>query len=95
MTPHSENRIARLIQARYWRRTRNFTLQLLLAWFISTFTIIFFARELSNFTVFGWPFSFYMAAQGTTLIYVIIVGIYAWRMQRLDKTLKSDDIHAR
>lgn len=95
MTPQSENQAARAAQARYWHSTRRLTLQLLLAWFVSTFAIIFFARELSGFTLFGWPFSFYMAAQGSTLIYVFIVGLYAWRMRRLDQTLKSDDSHAR
>jgi putative solute:sodium symporter small subunit len=65
-------------------------LQLLLVWFLMTFGVIFFARELSGLTLFGWPLSFYMAAQGATLIYVVIVAVYAWRMQRLDETLKDD-----
>ena len=95
MTPQPDNQAARIAHARYWRNTRRLTLQLLLAWFIATFAIIFFARELSGFTLFGWPFSFYMAAQGTTLIYVFIVGVYAWRMRRLDHSLRSDDTHGR
>ena len=82
------------MQAEYWRRSRRLSLQLLLVWFLATFFIIFFARELSDFTVFGWPFSFYMAAQGTTLIYVLIVGIYAWCMRRLDKSFKGEGTDA-
>lgn len=78
-------------QITYWRHTRRFTLQLLLVWFVVTFTVIFFARELSAFTLFGWPVSFYMAAQGTTLIYVGIVGCYAWRMRRFDRICKGGD----
>lgn len=78
-------------QTTYWRHTRRFTLQLLLVWFVVTFAGIFFARELSAFTLFGWPVSFYMAAQGTTLIYVGIVGCYAWRMRRFDQTCKGGD----
>jgi putative solute:sodium symporter small subunit len=74
----------------YWRRTRRLTLQLLLVCFLVTFGVIFFARELSGLTLFGWPLSFYIAAQGATLIYVAIVAVYAWRMQRLDASLKSD-----
>ena len=80
-----DSRPPALRQATYWRRTRRFTLLLLVAWFVVTFTVIFFARELSGLTLFGWPFSFYMAAQGTTLIYVGIVGCYAWRMRRFDR----------
>jgi putative solute:sodium symporter small subunit len=85
--------ITQQIRAVYWRRVRRLTLQLLAVWFLLTFGTIFFARELSTFTVFGWPFSFYMIAQGAVLIYVLIVALYAWCMQRLDKVLMSDRTH--
>jgi putative solute:sodium symporter small subunit len=74
----------------YWNRTRNFTFTLVAIWFSMTFGIIYFARELNGFMIFGWPFSFYMAAQGLTLLYVLIVAGYAWRMHRMDKILKSE-----
>ena len=80
-----------LNQGTYWRRTRRFTLLLLMVWFIVTFIVIFFARELAGFTFFGWPVSFYMAAQGTTLVYVGIVGCYAWRMRHFDRAAKGGD----
>lgn len=67
-----------------WRDNRRLTLLLFLLWLIPTFTVIFFARELNHWTLFGWPVSFYMAAQGLTLLYVVIVAIYAWRMNRAD-----------
>jgi putative solute:sodium symporter small subunit len=80
-------------RARYWKYVRRLTLLLLLLWWAVTFGVIFFARELSGFAVFGWPFSFYMAAQGTVLIYVALVGFYAWRMGKLEKILKDDGTH--
>lgn len=72
-------------QQRYWARTRRLTIQLLLIWFISTFGIIFFARELSAITFFGWPLSFYLVAQGVVILYTAIVGIYAFRMRKIDR----------
>jgi putative solute:sodium symporter small subunit len=78
-------------RAAYWSRTRRLTILLLCAWFAVTFCVIYFARSLSDFTLFGWSFSYYMAAQGTLFIYLIIVGLYAWRMPRLDKMLKDED----
>ena len=69
----------------YWRSTRRLTAILLLAWFAAGFLAVFFARELANLTIFGWPLSFYLAAQGASLVYLAIVGIYAWRMRRLDR----------
>ena len=75
--------------ATHWDSTKRLTRKLLLAWFFITFLTIFFARELSNITLFGWSLSFYMAAQGAPLIYVMIVAVYAWRMRRLDKKVKN------
>ena len=68
----------------HWTRVRRLTLALLLLWFIFTFGVIFFARELSGLTLFGWPLSFYMAAQGSTLIYLLIIAFYALAMKKLD-----------
>jgi putative solute:sodium symporter small subunit len=32
----------------------------------------------------GWPFSFYMAAQGCLVIYLALTLLYARRLRRLD-----------
>jgi putative solute:sodium symporter small subunit len=71
-------------RARHWQRTSRLTSALLLAWLITTFCSAFFARELAGLTVFGWPLSFYLAAQGAALIYLAIVAVYALTMRRLD-----------
>lgn len=68
---------------RYWRKNLAVTAALLLVWFSVTFGVSYFARALS-FTFFGWPFSFWMGAQGSLVVYCLIVGIYAWYMNRLD-----------
>ena len=68
----------------YWKRVRALTLALLLFWFVVTFGVILFARELAGLTFIGWPVPFYMAAQGTTLIYLFIIGVYALAMKKLD-----------
>ncbi|RYX91096.1 MAG: DUF4212 domain-containing protein [Comamonadaceae bacterium] len=68
---------------RYWRKNRIVIAALLAIWFAVTFVVPFFARELS-FNFFGWPFSFWMGAQGSVLVYVLIIGFYAWYMNRLD-----------
>ena len=71
--------------ASHWQRTRRLTLGLLLIWLLLTFSIIFFARELSHISLFSWPLSFYMAAQGLALIYLLIVAVYTWKMKKLDQ----------
>ncbi len=68
----------------YWLRARRLTAALLVIWFFAGLAIHFFARELS-FRFFGWPFSFWMAAQGSLLIFLLIVVFYAWIMEKLDR----------
>ena len=68
----------------YWQKNLNITGSLLLIWFLVTFGVAYFARDLS-FTFFGWPFSFWVAAQGALIVYVIIIWYYARVMERLDR----------
>lgn len=75
---------------RYWRKNLVVTALLLLVWFAVTFGVSYFARALS-FTFLGWPFSFWMGAQGALLVYCLIVGFYAWYMNRLDIAHDAED----
>ena len=68
----------------YWRSNLRVTAWLLAVWFAVTFVVGWFARDLA-FDFFGWPFSFYMAAQGSLIVYVLIIGYYARYMNRLDR----------
>ncbi|MBC3908209.1 MULTISPECIES: DUF4212 domain-containing protein [Undibacterium] len=68
------------VSKHYWRHTRRLTTVLLVCWGALCFSVLFFARELSALTFFGWPFSFYMAAQGLTLSFVMILAIYSLGM---------------
>jgi putative solute:sodium symporter small subunit len=68
---------------RYWQKNLRVTGILMLIWFVVTFVVAYFAREL-DFNFFGWPFSFWVAAQGSLVVYVLIIGFYARYMNRLD-----------
>jgi putative solute:sodium symporter small subunit len=68
----------------YWRKNMTLTAVLLAIWFIVTFVVGYFARSL-QFEFFGWPFAFYMGAQGSLIIYVLIIWYYAKRMNQLDQ----------
>ena len=63
---------------------------LLLIWFLTTFVLAWFARPLATISLFGWPFSFYMAAQGSLLFYLLIIVFYAWWMNGVDKIDSSE-----
>jgi putative solute:sodium symporter small subunit len=68
----------------YWSKNLRITALLLAIWFIVTFVVGFYARDL-NFNFFGWPFSFWVGAQGALVIYVLIIAYYAHYMNNLDK----------
>jgi putative solute:sodium symporter small subunit len=69
----------------YWRKNLTITAILLVVWFIVTFVEGWYARELNNITFLGFPLGFYMSAQGSLIVYVVIIGVYAWYMNNLDR----------
>lgn len=68
----------------YWSKNLRITSILLVIWFLVTYGVGYFARDL-NFNFFGWPFSFWVAAQGALIVYVLIIWFYARYMNKLDQ----------
>ena len=78
--------------AEYWRKNLVITAILLFIWFVATFVEIWFARELnSSMTFLGFPLGFYMSAQGSLIVYVALIGIYALLMRKLDLEYGVDE----
>lgn len=68
----------------YWQRNLKLTGVLLAIWFVVTFVAAFFARELNQIVIAGFPLGFYMAAQGALIVYVLVIGYYARTMNARD-----------
>jgi putative solute:sodium symporter small subunit len=75
----------------YWNKNLVITAVLLSIWFVVTFVEAWFARELNQVTFMGFPLGFYMSAQGSLIVYVILIGTYAWYMNRLDREYEVDE----
>lgn len=75
----------------YWRRNLVITGTLLSVWFVVTFVEAWFARELNTMTFLGFPLGFYMSAQGSLIVYVLLIGIYAVLMRKLDLEYGVDE----
>lgn len=69
----------------YWKKNLRLTSVLLAIWFFVTFVIGWFARDLQGITFIGFPIPFYMAAQGSLIVYVLIIWYYAKAMGKLDR----------
>lgn len=78
-------------QREYWQQNLKLTAVLLVIWFVATFGVIWFARELNEILFAGFPLAFYMGAQGSLIIYVLIIWHYARRMNNLDKEHDLDE----
>jgi putative solute:sodium symporter small subunit len=74
----------------YWNKNLVITFILLAIWFVATFVEGWYARELNEFSFLGFPLGFYMSAQGSLIIYVVIIWVYALYMNNLDKQY---DVH--
>jgi len=75
----------------YWQRNLRITALLFVLWFLVTFVVSYFARELNGISIFGFPFGFYMGAQGALLIYLAIIWYYARYMNALDQKYGGRD----
>lgn len=64
-----------------WHRNLLWIAAGLTLWFAVTFVVAYYARNLS-FDVGGWPLSFWVAAQGAPLVYLLIVWLYGVQMNR-------------
>jgi putative solute:sodium symporter small subunit len=70
----------------YWRYNIRLTTVLLVIWFVTTYIISgLLAGWLNRFTFLGFPLGYYMAAQGSLVIFVIEIAVYARLMNRKDR----------
>jgi len=69
----------------YWSYNVKLTTIVMVIWFVVTYVCAFFAKELNSFSFIGFPFGYYMAAQGSLAIFVILIFVYAFKMNKADK----------
>lgn len=68
----------------YWNKNLTITALLLFIWFLTTFVVGWFSAELNKIVIAGFPLGFYMNAQGSLIIYVILIWYYQHYMNKLD-----------
>ncbi len=72
-------------QRTYWRLNLLLTFGLLALWFGVTFVTGYYASELNAISFLGFPLGFYMFAQGSLVVYLVIIVVYVIVMNRLDR----------
>ena len=76
----------------YWRANRNLIAILLAIWaLVSIVFSILLARPLYHLSVGSLPMSFWWAQQGAMVVFVVLIFVYARRMDRLDQRFGVDE----
>ena len=77
----------------YWKQNLKYLTILLSIWFLVSFLCgILFADYLNQFMLGGFPLGFWFAQQGAIYFFVILIFIYVFLMNRLDKKYKVDEL---
>ncbi len=77
---------ARACIARYWRRNVALMAWLLLVWAAAGLGCgVLFADSLNAFRRGGFPLGFWFAQQGSIVIFVVLILVYAIRMGKVDR----------
>jgi len=83
MAPPSE--ISEVTRDAYWRETLWITWVILALWFISWVGPLVLHRPLNTIVIFGFPLSFWFAAQGSLAFFIVLIVWYAIYMNKLDR----------
>jgi cation/acetate symporter len=80
-----------LDMAGYWATNVRLNVGLLTLWLAITCLPILFVDRLNQIEVLtGFPLGYYLGAQGSLIIFVALIFLYAWRMDRLDRMYGLD-----
>ncbi|MCB1055739.1 MAG: DUF4212 domain-containing protein [Acidobacteria bacterium] len=72
----------------YWKKNRSLITTLLLIWAVVSFGLaILFPM---TFNIGKLPAGFWWAQQGSMFVFVILIFVYAWRMDKIDREY---DVH--
>jgi putative solute:sodium symporter small subunit len=70
----------------WWAKTKGLMITTLIVWFIFSFGIHFFVNWLNTIQIFfGFPLGFYMAAQGSLIVFVVLIFWFCSRQNSIDR----------
>ena len=79
-------------QKRYWRKNLTYVVILLLIWFAVSYCAgILFREGLDKFKIGGFKLGFWFAQQGAMYVFVVLIFVYVYLMNRLDKKFGYDE----
>jgi putative solute:sodium symporter small subunit len=76
----------------YWVRNLTYVGVLLAVWFIVSYGFgILFVEQLNSIRIGGFKLGFWFAQQGSIYVFVVLIFVYVWLMNRLDRRFEFDE----
>jgi putative solute:sodium symporter small subunit len=76
----------------YWRKNVRLMAVLLAIWALVSFGAgIIFVEPLNEIVIAGFPLGFWFSQQGSIIVFVAIIAVYVWRMDKLDAEYGIDE----
>ncbi len=70
---------------RHWEKTKGLMMITLAIWFVFSIVIFMFGESLNNGSFLGYPLAYYMCAQGSIVIFVVLIFWFANRQEKIDE----------
>ena len=70
---------------KHWEKTRGLMIATLIVWFIFSIVIFMFGEGLNNASFLGYPLAYYMCAQGSIIVFVVLIFWFANRQEKIDE----------
>jgi putative solute:sodium symporter small subunit len=68
----------------HWRKTYWLTVVVLAIWLVFSFGVHWVATDLNAYTFMGFPLGFYLAAQGSLIVFVVTIFVQNWVQDGID-----------
>ena len=77
--------------SQYWPTVLKLIATVLVVWFLVSYGAgILFAPALNSISVGGYPLGFWFSQQGSMYVFIALIFIYAWKMNKIDEDF---DVH--
>jgi len=75
----------------YWKKTINLIIPLMVVWFLCSYVCgIVLVDTLNEIQLFGFPLGFWFAQQGAIYVFLVLIFVYVFRMNKIDEEF---DVH--
>ena len=76
----------------YWRTNLRYLISLLAVWFVVSYGAgILLADSLNQISVGGYKLGFWFAQQGSIYVFIVLIFVYVYLMNKLDKEYEVNE----